>query len=91
MKRWVLAPALFMWVLGAVAQERVPDEEAKEVARVVTGAAAKVKAPLKMEVDLEKPYAKRKDEYGVLLLPAQRLSAETISKAGKDIVPVGQV
>jgi hypothetical protein len=91
MTRWILTLGMLFWIQEAVAQERVPDEEAKQVAQVLIEAAGRLKAPLKIEVDSGKAYAKRRDEYGVMLLPAKKLSADAISRAGKEIVPVGQI
>jgi hypothetical protein len=89
MKYSLLTLALLATV--AKAQDRVPDDEARHAARLLTEAAEKVKPPFKIELDTDKPYAKRKDDKGALLLPAKDLSADVIAKAGNEIVPIGQV
>src|SRR5262249_52451450 len=65
-------------------------DEARRLAKLIMTAAAakKVKLPLDVQPDTDKPYAKRKDEYGAMFLPDKRLTAELLEKAGKDLVPV---
>ena len=62
MKYSMLALALLLPVSRA--QDRVPDDEARHAARLLTEAADKVKPPFKIELDTDKPYAKRKDDKG---------------------------
>src|SRR5262249_13339328 len=85
----LFALALLLCVRAAAAQERIPDDHAKMIAKPLVEASAKVKGPLTVDVDADKPYAKRKDDHGALVLPATKLTAELITKAGKDIVPIG--
>jgi hypothetical protein len=88
----LIVPLTLLLAAGpARPQERIPDEEARNIARELIEAAKKVKPPLATDVDVEKPYGKHKDEYGALVLPQKDLSAERLAKVGKDeIVPVGQ-
>src|SRR5205823_2421618 len=51
-------------------------------------ASARVKGPIAVDGDADKPYAKRKDDHGALVLPAKTLTAELIDKAGDSIVPI---
>src|SRR5688572_2688809 len=91
MKPWTLALALLLGGSGATAQERIPDEEAKKIAEVLVRAGEKSKAPLKVEADAARPYAKRKDDYGVLVLAAKGLDAKGIAGAKGDVAAVGQL
>jgi hypothetical protein len=49
--------ALCLITAALPAQERVPDEEAKKITKLLLEAAAKVKPPFKLEVDADKPSA----------------------------------
>src|SRR6185369_11229943 len=92
MKKLIVPLTLLLVAGPAGAQERIPDEEARNIARGLLEAAKKVKTPLATDVDVDKPYGKHKDEYGAMVLPDKNLSAEKLAKAGKDaIVPVGQL
>jgi hypothetical protein len=91
MKYGTLVPALLLAVSAAAAQDRIPDEEAKKAAALLVEASAKVKAPLPLKVDPNKPYGKRRNEYGALVIPAQGLEAKTIEEAGDQPVAVGQI
>jgi hypothetical protein len=82
---------LALMVPSAKAQDRVADEEARNIAKILVEAAGKVQAPFKMEVDAAKPFAVRRDDKGALLLPAKGLNADALEKAGSEIVPLGQV
>ncbi len=91
MKKLIVPLALLLFADPARTQERIPDEEARNIARELIEAAKKVKAPVATEVDPDKPYGKHKDEYGAMVLPDKNLSAERLAKVGKDaIVPIGQ-
>jgi len=76
---------------AGIAQERVPDEEAKKIAAALVKAADKAKAPLKVEADADTPFAKRKDKRGALVMAVKGLEAKTIADARAEIVPVGQL
>ncbi len=91
MKYTMLALALACPVRPAAAQERIPDDEARKIAKVLLEAAAKVKTPVKVEVDADKPFGKRKGERGALILPAKGISADTVSRVGEAVVPIGQL
>jgi hypothetical protein len=91
MKRWLPGLALLICVRGGIAQEKVPDEDARKAAKLVLEASAKVKSPVKVELDAEKPYAVHHNDHGALVIPVKSLTAETIEKAGEQFVPVGQL
>src|SRR5262249_50882331 len=90
MKPSTAALALLLCASAAGAQDRLPRDEARAPAKLIMTAAAakKVKLPLDVQPDTDKPYANRKDEYGAMFLPDKRLTAERLEKAGKDLVPV---
>src|SRR5436190_810406 len=92
MKRLIVPLSLLLLGGVAGAQDRVPDEEARKLARLLVEAAKKAKPPIATEVDADNPYAKRKDEYGAVVLPDKRLSAQRLANVGKEeVVPVGQL
>jgi hypothetical protein len=47
--------------------------------------------PIVTDVDLKQPVAVRDGDYGALVLPEAKLSAETLVTTGDKIVPVGQL
>jgi hypothetical protein len=89
----VVAIVALLVVAGLVrAQERIPSEVAQKFARLFVEQTAKLDAPqLKVEPDAERPYGLKKDEMGALFIPDKRLSAEALQKAGKEVLPVGQL
>ncbi len=89
MKKGLFVLALMLCVRGANAQERLPDDEAKKIAKELIEASSKVKGPVAVDADADKPFAKRKDEHGAMVVPARKLTAEMIEKAGAEIVPIG--
>jgi hypothetical protein len=89
MKFRLFTLVLLLSVRGAAAQERIPDDHAKMIAKALVEASGKIKGPISVEVDTDRPYAKRKDEHGAMVVPATKLTAELIDKAGADIVPIG--
>lgn len=92
MRTTVAGLGLILWVGLALAQERVPQDRAQKFARLFAEHAAKVNDPqLKTDVDAEKPFALQKEERAAMVLPDKKLSAEALSKATKEIIPVGQL
>lgn len=79
-------------VITLQAQDRLPHDEARRLADLVGTAQTELKGtPATSTVDLKQPVAVRDGEYGLMVLPAQKLSADTVAKAGTDMVPVGQL
>jgi len=75
----------------ASAQERVPTEQAQQIAKILTQAAEKqADLPLKLEPDTDKPFAVKQEQFGAMAIPAKGLGADTIAKAEKEVVPIGQ-
>src|ERR1051326_4674315 len=79
MKKLIVPLALLLFAGPGRTQERIPDEEARSIARGLIEAAKKVKPPVTTNVDVDKPYGKHKDEYGALVLPDKNLSAERLA------------
>jgi hypothetical protein len=92
MKQLTVPLCLLLFAGAAPAQERIPDEEARKLAKVLAVAATKkAKAPIATDADPDKAFGKRRDEHGGLFIPDKKLTAERLRKAGKDeVVPVGQ-
>jgi hypothetical protein len=83
---------LVLVAMVAVAQERVPADETQKIAAFLVENAAKIKdAQLQTDVDPTKAFALRKDEHAGLVIPDKKLSAELIARAGKTVMPVGQL
>jgi hypothetical protein len=75
----------------ARAQERLSRDEAQKYAKLFVESARNVgEAPLKAEVDADKPVAMRHENHGLMIIPAKGLTEESI-KAGKDVTPVAQL
>ncbi len=90
MKKNILLTALLTLLPLAQAQESLPREEALKFA-FAAGADLKqlTGTPIPTDPDLKYPVVVREGEYGGMILPECKLS-ETLAKAGKEIVPVGQ-
>jgi hypothetical protein len=81
-------------VLAAVAADpnRLPQEDARAFAKVCVEKAAELTdLPLKTEVDAERPCAVRGEGGGAMVVPDKNLSADRLRKAGKEVVPIGQL
>ncbi|MBL8795698.1 MAG: hypothetical protein JNM56_17465, partial [Planctomycetia bacterium] len=71
----------------ASAQDRIPENEATEIARVLNEHAAKLtNLPLKTTVDTAKPYGQRQGKYGAMVIPDAKLKLD----ADKEVLPLGQ-
>lgn len=74
----------------ARAQERIPTDQAQQIAKLLqTHADKQTNLPIQSEVDSDKPYAVRHEEFGAMAVPDKKLSADVIAKADKDVAPVG--
>jgi hypothetical protein len=86
--------AVSLMCLGSVswAQERIPAEQALKVAKVLAAQAAQVEHPqVKTEVDPDRATGLHHDKVGAMVIPDKALSADVLRKAGKEVVPVGQL
>jgi len=93
MKPVTVIVSLMLFVGVAQAQpERIPPEEAQKYAKLFVESAGKLDGPqIKMEVDTDKPYAFKAKKHGAMVLPDKKLSADVLAKAGKELVPLGQL
>lgn len=92
MRAHVVFLALAACIGRADAQEPiVGDGLQKVVGRLMERASDQKNLPLPMEVNAERAAGMKIKGYGTVVLPAKGLSKEALSKAGKDVVPVGQL
>ncbi len=92
MKTTFILCSLLVTATFATAQERVSLEDAQKGARLLTQTAGKISdAPLKLEVDLEKPDGLKANEVRILVIPDQKLNGEALAKTGKTVTPLGQL
>jgi hypothetical protein len=83
---------LLLCVGIAVAQEQVPQERAQKAAQLLAEQSGKLTdLPLKIDPDTEKPFGLHHGDVAALVIPAKGLSAEALAKAGKSIMPLGQL
>ena len=76
----------------AQAQEQLPRQEALKYAFILSANLAEMlKTPIPTDPDVKRPVALHDGDYGGMVLPETKLSAEAFSKAGKDVAPVGQL
>lgn len=81
-----------IFVHAACAQEALPLEEARDAARKLGEFyTLPADAPLKLELDNDKPRAIKGHDSGVMLIPDKRLTSETLATVGKTILPVGEL
>jgi hypothetical protein len=84
--------ALIAGLTASQAQEQLPRQEALKYAFILSAdLAAMLKTPIPTDPDVKRPVALRDGDYGGMVLPESKLSAEVISRAGKDVTPVGQL
>jgi hypothetical protein len=92
MRLILIALTLITSLSLASAQDKLSREDALKYAFL---AAADLKqlqgTPIPTDVDLKQPVAVQDGEFGGLVLPEAKLTADAIGKAGEQIVPVGQV
>ncbi len=84
--------ALIAGLTASQAQEQLPRQEALKYAFVLSAdLAAMLKTPIPTDPDVKRPVALRDGDYGGMVLPESKLSAEVISRTGKEVTPVGQL
>lgn len=88
----VLGAALIAPALPAQSQEFLPREEALRYAMVAAlHEPTNTQAPIRVDADLKRPVVGHDGDYGVMILPETKLNAATLEKAGRDVVPIGQL
>lgn len=92
MKQTILTLTLLATVQLVFAQERLPREEALTYAAAVSADAKQLKGtPIATDVDVQQPVALRDGDYGGMVLPEKKLSAEALAKADQKVLPIGQL
>lgn len=92
MKQIIIVLTLLIGLPLAQAQERLSQEQALRLAKLVGADANQLKGtPIPTSVDLEKPVALRDGEFGGMVLPEAKLSAEGLAQAGEQVVAIGQL
>jgi hypothetical protein len=83
----LLAPCL------ASAQESLDAEHLQKAVRLITRSTADLKdLQLKLDLDTSKPVGvKGGGDVGLIAIPDKALTADALAKAGKELVPVGQL
>lgn len=84
--------ALLSAVQLANAQEQIPRKEALKIAFVLTADPTTLEGtPIPTDVDVKRPVAVKEGDYGAMVLPEAKLSADAIAKAGDKVLPLGQL
>ncbi len=92
MKSTLILAALVLSVAGASAQQVVPRDELLKITAIISlDLKQMLDTPIPTDPDTKRPVAMREGEHGCLVLPESKLSAETIARAAKDPVAVGQL
>lgn len=77
---------------AATAQERLATEEALRYAKLAGADTQQLQGtPIPTSVDLNRPVALRDGDYGGMVLPEAKLTAESLAQATDKVVPVGQL
>jgi hypothetical protein len=92
MKKSLLFLTLLSTVTVACAQEKLTREETLRYAFVAVADLKQLQGtPIPTDVDVKQPVAIRDGEFGGMVLPEAKLSADAIAHAGTSVVPVGQL
>jgi hypothetical protein len=92
MNRTIVTAVFLTSLLAVSAQERLPREEALKYAFFAsTDLKAMLNTPIPTDPDTKRPVAVHDGDYGALVLPEAKLSADTFAKAGKEPKAVGQL
>jgi hypothetical protein len=92
MKKTLLFATLAASLAVAHAQENVPREQLLKVALAVSlDLKQMLDTPIPTDPDIKRPVAVREGDRGCMVLPESKLSMDSLAKAGKEIVPVGQL
>lgn len=74
------------------AQERLSREEALKFAFSACSDLKQMQGtPIPTDPDVKRPVVLREGDYGAMLLPETKLTADTIAHTGKDATPIGQL
>jgi len=91
MKRIIIAAVLLTGLLAVQAQEKLSRTEALQAAFFASSDLKEMlNTPIPTDPDTKRPVAFKDGDYGVMVLPETKLSADTFAKAGKEAKSVGQ-
>ena len=92
MKSTLIAAVLLTGLLAVQAQEKLSRSEALQIACFASSdLKAMLNTPIPTDPDVKRPVAVKDGDYGVMVLPETKLSADVFAKAGKEAQPVGQL
>jgi len=92
MKKTILFATLAVTLSVTHAQESVPRAQLLKVALAVSlDLKQMLDTPIPTDPDVKRPVAVRDGDRGCMVLPETKLSLDSLAKAGKEIVPVGQL
>ncbi len=92
MKRNLIVVALLTALQLVSAQERLSREEALQYAKLVSADTTQLHGtPIPTSVDLTQPVAVRDGEFGGMVLPEAKLTAEALVKVDGKVVAIGQL
>ena len=92
MKATLLIAAILGGFTATQAQELLSRQEALKYAFIVSANLPEMlKTPIPTDPDVKRPVAARDGDYGAMVLPESKLTADVFDKAGKEAVSVGQL
>jgi hypothetical protein len=92
MKRLLIPTVLLTGLLASQAQERMSREETLQVAFYTSlDLKAMLNTPIPTDPDVKRPVAVKDGDYGGMVLPEVKLSADTFANADKEAKSVGQL
>jgi hypothetical protein len=92
MKTFPTLAVLLHLVAGAGAQEKISAEQMHKIAPMLLENSARLKSvQLKINADAEKADGMKANDAGLIVLPDKDLTVEKLARAGKEIVPLGQL
>ena len=92
MKRTLIAAVLLTGLLAVQAQEKMSRQETLQIAFYTSlDLKAMLNTPIPTDPDVKRPVAIKDGDYGGLVLPEAKLSADTFANAGKEAKSVGQI
>jgi hypothetical protein len=92
MKKLLIITTLITTLASTHAQERSSREEALKYAFFISlNLKEMLNTPIATDPDVKRPVALKDGDYGGMSFPETKLSPDTFAKAGKEVVPVGQL
>ncbi len=92
MKRTLIPAVLLTSLLAIQAQEKLSRTQALQMAFYASADLKEMlNTPIPTDPDLKRPVAVKDGDYGAMVLPEAKLSADVFAEAGKEAKPVGQL